>query len=51
MSMTMLGLKIILDNRRFTIREAADDVGISFGSCQASFTKVLAMKRVSAKIY
>ena len=26
--------KMILDNRRITIREIADDVGISFGSCQ-----------------
>ena len=24
--------KIILDNRRITIREVADDIGISFGS-------------------
>ena len=29
--------KMILDNRRFTIREFAEDVGISFGSCQAIF--------------
>ena len=28
--------KMILDNRRVTIRKVADDVGISFGSCQAS---------------
>ena len=27
--------KRILANRRITIREVADDVGISFGSCQA----------------
>ena len=26
--------KRILDNRRITITELADDVGISFGSCQ-----------------
>ena len=25
--------KIILDNHRLTIREVADDVGISLGSC------------------
>ena len=25
--------KMILDNRRITIRELADDVGISFGIC------------------
>ena len=29
--------KMILDNRRITIREVADDAGISFGSCQAIF--------------
>ena len=42
--------KMILDNRRNTIRELADDVGISFGSWQAIFTDVLGMKRVAAKI-
>ena len=29
--------KMILDNRRITIREVAADVGISFRSCQAIF--------------
>ena len=29
--------KMILDNRRTTIRELADDVVISFGSCQAIY--------------
>ena len=38
--------KMILENRRITIREVADDVGISFGSCQAIFSDVLGMKRV-----
>ncbi|XP_018337789.1 PREDICTED: putative uncharacterized protein FLJ37770 [Trachymyrmex septentrionalis] len=33
--------KMILENRRITIREVADDVGISFGSCQAIFSDVL----------
>ena len=42
--------KMILDNRRNTIREVADDVGISLGSCQAIFTDVLGMKRAAAKI-
>ena len=42
--------KIILNNHRITIREVADDVGISFGSCQAIFTSVLGMKRAAAKI-
>ncbi|XP_018346773.1 PREDICTED: histone-lysine N-methyltransferase SETMAR-like [Trachymyrmex septentrionalis] len=41
--------KMILENRRITIREIADDVGISFGSCQAIFSDVLGMKRVAAK--
>jgi len=29
---------LILQNRRLTIREIAEDVGISFGSCQAILT-------------
>ena len=41
--------KMILENRRITIREVVDDVGISFGSCQAIFSDVLGMKRVAAK--
>ena len=42
--------KMILDNQRITIREVADNVGISFGSCQAIFTDILGMKRAEAKI-
>ena len=42
--------KMILDNRQITIREVADDVGISFGSCQLIFTDVLGMKQAAAKI-
>ena len=42
--------KMILDNRRATIGELADDVGISLGSCQAIFTDVLGMERAAAKI-
>ena len=42
--------KMILDNRRITIREVADDIGISCGSCQSIFTNVLGMKRAAAKI-
>ena len=41
---------MILDNRRITIKEVADDVGISFGSYQAIFTDVFGMKRSAAKI-
>ena len=40
--------KMILDNHRITIREVADDVGISFSSCQFIFTNVLGMKRAAA---
>ena len=42
--------KLVLANRRITIREVADDVGISIGSCHAIFTDVLGMRRVAAKI-
>ena len=43
--------KMILDYpRRITIREVADDVGISFGSCQAIFMNVFGMKRAASKI-
>jgi hypothetical protein len=40
----------ILQNRRLTIREIAEDVGISFGSCQAILTEKLKMPRVAAKL-
>ena len=42
--------KMILNNRRITIKQMADDVDISFGSCQAIFTNVLGMKYAAAKI-
>ena len=42
--------KIILNNCRIIIREVADDVGISFGSCQAIFMDVVGMKRTAVKI-
>lgn len=32
--------KIILDNRRITIREVADDFGILFGSCETIFKDI-----------
>ena len=41
---------MLLDTRRITIREVADDVGISFGSCQAILADVLDMKRAADKI-
>jgi DNA-binding Lrp family transcriptional regulator len=40
---------LILQNRRLTIREIAEDVGISFGSCQTILTEKLKMHRVAAK--
>ena len=42
--------KMILNNRLITIREVANDVSISFDSCQAIFTDVVGMKRAAAKI-
>ena len=41
---------IILDYRRITIREVADDVSISFGSCQAIFTEILSIILAAAKV-
>ena len=41
---------MVLDYRRNTINEVADDIDISFGSCQASFTDVLGMKLATVKI-
>ena len=43
-------IKMILNNRRIIIREVADDVDISFGSCQAIFTNFSGMKLAAAKI-
>jgi DNA-binding Lrp family transcriptional regulator len=40
--------KICADSR-LTIREIAEEVNISFGSCQAILTEDLAMRRVAAK--
>jgi hypothetical protein len=40
---------LILQNRRLTIREIAEDVGISFGSCRAILTEKLNMHRVTTK--
>ena len=41
---------MILDKRRISIREVADDVGITFGSRQAIFMDVLDMKHGSVNI-
>ena len=40
---------LILQNCHSTIREIAEDVGFSFGSCQAILTEKLNMHRVAAK--
>jgi len=40
---------IVRNNRRLTVREIADDCGISVGSCDAILTDDLHMKRVCAK--
>ncbi|XP_025152971.1 putative uncharacterized protein FLJ37770 [Harpegnathos saltator] len=37
--------EIVLANRRITIREVAEEIGISYGSCEAIFTNALNMKR------
>ena len=43
------GKEMVMNDRRITIREVADDVGISIGSCHDIFSNVLGMKRVAAK--
>ncbi|UYV72610.1 hypothetical protein LAZ67_10000046, partial [Cordylochernes scorpioides] len=41
--------KMILDNRRITVREVAEDLNISIGSCHSIFINDLGMRRVAAK--
>ena len=41
--------KIVMENRRITIGEVVEDVGISVGSCHAIFPDILGLKRVAAK--
>ncbi|KAG5307215.1 SETMR methyltransferase, partial [Acromyrmex insinuator] len=41
--------KIVLGNRRITVREVAEDLNISIGSCHSIFTNDLGMRRVAAK--
>ena len=38
-----------MENSRITIREVAEDVGISVGSCHAIFSDILGLKRMAAK--
>ena len=40
---------LVTNDRRITIREVADDVGISIGSGYDIFSNLLGMKRVAAK--
>ena len=40
---------MIRGNRRLTVREVADEVGISRGSCHQILTEKLQMRLVSAK--
>jgi len=40
---------VVRENRRLTVREADDEVGISTGSCHQIFTEKLQMRCVSAK--
>ena len=42
--------KIVMENRRITIREVAENVEISVGSCNAIFSDVLGMKHLAAKL-
>ena len=41
--------EMVMNDHRITVREAADDVGISTGSCHENFSNVLGMKRVAEK--
>ena len=41
--------KIVMENRRITIRNFAEDVGISVGSCDAISLDILGLKRVAVK--
>ncbi|UYV68865.1 hypothetical protein LAZ67_6001340 [Cordylochernes scorpioides] len=41
--------KMILANRRITVREVAEDLNISIGSCHSIFISDLGMRRVAAK--
>ncbi|XP_011863617.1 PREDICTED: putative uncharacterized protein FLJ37770 [Vollenhovia emeryi] len=41
--------KIVLANRRITVREVAEDLNLSIGSCHSIFTNDLGMRRIAAK--
>jgi len=40
---------IVLSNRCITIREVAEEVNISYGSCESIFANILGLKLVAAK--
>ncbi|VEN44849.1 unnamed protein product [Callosobruchus maculatus] len=44
-------MKIVLANRRITVREVAEDLNISIGSCNSILTNDLGMSRVAAKFH
>ena len=41
--------EMVMNDRRITIREVADDVGISIGSCHEIFADALGIKHAAAK--
>ena len=43
--------KMISNNRWINIREFADDVGMSLGSCKVIFTDALGMKRAERRLF
>lgn len=42
--------KMIMFNRQIIIREVTDDLGILIGSCHSSFSQVLELEGVVAKV-
>jgi hypothetical protein len=40
---------MVMNDHRITIREVADEVGITIGSCHNIFSNVLGIKREAAK--
>jgi hypothetical protein len=46
---TMSRVGAVIRGNRLTVREVADEVGITVGSCHQIFTEKLQMRRVSAK--
>ena len=41
--------KIVLSNRRITVREVDEDLNVSIGSCHSIFTNNLGMRRVEIR--